>query len=471
MKAVLLADFGSTFTKLTAVDIETRRILGTAQSFTTAHSDILLGYDQALGLLKQKVGSLHYDAQLACSSAAGGLKMIASGLVPELTAKAARYAAFGAGAKVQKTYAYMLTGEDADEIADLQPDILLLTGGIDGGNREVILHNAEVISRIQSDFPVIIAGNRCAQEECERILQSSPHPSYKAKNVMPELNKPDFEDARQKIREVFLQRIILCKGLKQAQDRMDMPLVPTPTAVLEALSLLAKGTSQQNGIGELVAVDLGGATTDVYSIAQGNPTLAQTLLRGLREPFVKRTVEGDIGMRWSAAGVAEAVGLSEISALCGIDENEVRERLEDFKKNPSFLPNGDIKAERLDKAQASLAIRTALKRHAGRLEQFFTPMGPVFQQIGKDLSAVKRVILTGGTLIYLPDCMKTLHNALAQGDELSLLPKKAKAITDKRYILSAMGLLAQIDREAAMGILLEEFGEDANYVDYESEMG
>ena len=116
MDPVLLIDFGSTYTKLTAVDAGGRIILATAQSYTTAAEDVSIGFHKALRLLSQKTGPLEYRARLACSSAAGGLRMVACGLVPGLTAKAARFAAFGAGAKVIKTYAFELTDDDAREI-------------------------------------------------------------------------------------------------------------------------------------------------------------------------------------------------------------------------------------------------------------------------------------------------------------------------------------------------------------------
>ena len=116
MKAVLLIDFGSTSTKITAVDVDEEKILGTAQSYTTIETDIINGLNNALAILKEKIGDIQFEEQYACSSAAGGLRMVAIGLVPELTAKAARQASLGAGAKVIKTYSYELTEGDLEEI-------------------------------------------------------------------------------------------------------------------------------------------------------------------------------------------------------------------------------------------------------------------------------------------------------------------------------------------------------------------
>ena len=163
MKAVLLIDFGSTYTKITAVDVEEEKILGTAQSFTTIETDINDGLNNALAILKEQIGEIEFSERYACSSAAGGLRMVAIGLVPELTAKAARQASLGAGAKVIKTYSYELTEGDLQEIDQINPDICLLTGGTDGGNKENIVFNAQMLAKAKHDFPIIIAGNRnCA---------------------------------------------------------------------------------------------------------------------------------------------------------------------------------------------------------------------------------------------------------------------------------------------------------------------
>ena len=171
MKAVLLIDFGSTMTKVTAVDVETEEILGTSQSYTTIETDIINGLNNAVKLLKEKIGDVTFVEQYACSSAAGGLRMVAIGLVPELTAKAARQASLGAGAKVIKTYSYELTESDLAEIDEINPDICLLTGGTDGGNKENIVFNAKMLARSQGKFPIIIAGNRNCADTCKEILK------------------------------------------------------------------------------------------------------------------------------------------------------------------------------------------------------------------------------------------------------------------------------------------------------------
>ena len=191
MKPVLLIDFGSTYTKVTAADVDAPRLLGTANSYTTIETDINDGLADALEKLERQTGKLDFAARYACSSAAGGLRMLASGLVPELTAEAAKTASLGAGAKVLKTYAFQLNEDDADEIKAIDPDIFLLCGGTDGGNTACIIHNAEVLQKIGGDYPIILAGNRNAARTCSRILEGRE--VHVTENVMPAFGTLNIE--------------------------------------------------------------------------------------------------------------------------------------------------------------------------------------------------------------------------------------------------------------------------------------
>lgn len=456
MHPVLLIDFGSTYTKLTAVDTSSRSILATVQSYTTAASDISIGFEKALYLMKEKTGNLEYKAKLACSSAAGGLRMVACGLVPALTAKAARFAAFGAGAKVIKTYAYELTDDDALEIKSIAPDILLLVGGTDGGNSAIVTENARVISQIEGSFPIVFAGNRAAAKKCKEIFENNNHKVWIADNVMPTLGKLNVVPVQTVIREIFLERIIQFKGLSNYKEILDGILMPTPSSVLEALTLLSEGTKELQGMGELMAVDLGGATTDVYSIASGDPSNASTFLHGLREPRIKRTVEGDIGMRYSARGISEGAGLQELCDLSGLSEEGCHALLSCIEGDPSCLPKTSDEAA-FDKALAVMAIRLGLIRHAGTLDEVYTPTGISFRQIGKDLTSVRHMILTGGALIHAGNPVEIAQEAVKINDKKTLIPRDFSVTVDRDYILSSMGLLAGYDKAAAFDILRNHF--------------
>lgn len=455
MKAVLLIDFGSTYTKVTAVDLDSESLIGTASAYTTVQTDINEGLENALCELEKKTGKIEFSERFACSSAAGGLRMVTSGLVPELTAEAAKRASLGAGAKVIKVYSFELTEDDAAEIGEIKPDILLLCGGTDGGNKECIINNAKTVAKIPADFPVIIAGNRAAAAECKRILDGRE--TFVCENVMPKFGTLNILPAQKEIRELFLRRIIEAKGLSKASELISGIMMPTPSAVLKAMTLLADGTDGEPGIGELIAVDVGGATTDVYSIASGMPTRSDTVFKGLPEPYAKRTVEGDIGMRYSLHGICEAAGMAKISQLSGLSVNRCEELADFLSKNTDIVPNGNPELEAFDFALASAAVETAVTRHAGTMEEAYTLMGLTFVQSGKDLTEAKRIVVTGGSLIHTGRTAEIAAHALYNpANPNSLKPKTADILVDKKYILSAMGLLSEHYPKAALRIMKKE---------------
>ena len=455
MKPVLLIDFGSTYTKLTAVDVEAESILGTAAAYTTVETDVGEGLNHALAQLEAQTGKLDFSQCYACSSAAGGLRMVASGLVPELTSEAAKLASLGAGAKIVGLYSFQLTQDDLEDIQDAKPDIFLLVGGTDGGNSECILHNAAMLATLEPDFPVVIAGNRTAARQCQRILEKFE--TYVCPNVMPKFGVLNIEPTQKQIREIFLHRIIQAKGLSKAAELLSDILMPTPSAVLMAMELLAQGCEGEGGIGDLVAVDVGGATTDVYSMADGMPEAMNTVYKGLPEPYSKRTVEGDIGMRYSVHGIVEAAGLNRVSQLAQLPPRRVQELVDDLRRHTDSLPDGNPELEALDHALASLAIEVAVSRHAGTMEETYTMMGQTFVQTGKDLTRVKQIVVTGGSLIHTKDTAAIARHALwSSAQPMSLRPKTAGIWVDRRYILAAMGLLSAHYPQTALRIMKKE---------------
>ena len=455
MKPVLLIDFGSTYTKLTAVDVESETLLGTASSYTTVQTDINDGLMKGLTLLEEKTGKLDYAETYACSSAAGGLRMVTSGLVPELTGEAAKLASLGAGAKVVGIYAFQLTEDDLEDIAAQKPDIFLLVGGTDGGNTECILHNARMLASMKPAFPIVVAGNRTAARQCQRILEGCE--VYVCPNVMPKSGVLNIEPTQKQIRQIFLNRIIQAKGLSKAAALLSDIMMPTPSAVLQAMDLLAQGCEGELGIGDLVAVDVGGATTDVYSIADGMPEHMNTVYKGLPEPFSKRTVEGDIGMRYSIQGIVDAAGIDRVSKLSGLSKARVEELVQYLKSHTDTVPNGDDELESLDFALASMAIEEAVRRHAGTIEETYTMMGLTYVQAGKNLTKVRQIVVTGGSLIHTKRTEQIAAHALySPAQPASLRPKAADVWVDRTYILAAMGLLSSHYPQTALRIMKKE---------------
>ena len=342
MSAALLIDFGSTWTKLRAVDIESGELIGSSLGPSTVATDINIGLDAALAALAQTLGGLPAFAwRLASSSAAGGLRMVTVGLVRELTAEAARQAALGAGAKLVGGFAYRLTAADVAQIEALAPDILLLCGGTDGGNSDVILHNARTLARSALRCPVVVAGTRETTDEIVALLGSDGSAAIAAPNVLPAIDTLDIETARSAIRAVFMQRIVKATGSDRASAQIDHVLMPTPAAVLEGARLLADGVAHRAGLGPLVVVDPGGATTDVHSIGAGEPASPGVIRYGLPEPYAKRTVEGDLGVRHNAAAIVTAVGIDELAAEAGIAPDDAAAALSRFESDVEVLRGAD----------------------------------------------------------------------------------------------------------------------------------
>lgn len=450
----LTVDVGSTYTKLTAIDATNRRIVGTAQSFTTIESDVMQGFERALSLLREQAecSDFVWDEMLVCSSAAGGLKMVALGLVPDLTAKAARTAASNAGAKVVKTYAYEISRSEQQEIYDINPDLVLLCGGTNGGNREVITANARRLAAIDRPLTIIVAGNKSASDEIAATFEAAGKSFVITENVMPQFNQLNIEPARDAIRQLFIARIIEAKGLNRLQAMSPHKIIPTPLAVLQACELLSRGTAEQAGWGDLMAVDIGGATTDVYSMAAGLPTTENTMLKGLPEPWAKRTVEGDLGMRYSLQHVYDQLPPAMPA------EQEFRSMVEQWVKlcttSPDTLAQPDTEQERAEEYLGEMAVRMAVERHAGRIADVYTPLGLMHTLEGKDLMAVQTVIGIGGVIRssrhpreILKGCRYDVMNPA------STRPREPRLMIDGKYIFASMGLLSAVEQELAFELL------------------
>ncbi|HLP59848.1 MAG TPA: glutamate mutase L, partial [Candidatus Deferrimicrobium sp.] len=230
MNLTLTIDFGSTYTKIAAFDLEKAELVATAQSETTVVSDITIGLQAALGQLKKNIKSkgqtFEIQAMLSSSSAAGGLRMIAVGLTKALTTRAAEEAALGAGAKLINAYSFKLTPGDIAAIEAKIPDIILLAGGIDGGNEENIIKNAYALAQSSIQSPIIIAGNKVAAPTVRAVLEKAGKYAIIVENILPELDQLNTEPARKAIREIFIDRIIHAKGLDKAREMTGGIIMP-----------------------------------------------------------------------------------------------------------------------------------------------------------------------------------------------------------------------------------------------------
>lgn len=427
-----LFDVGSTYTKGLIVDTDHEAILAIANDFTTAESDISIGIDNVKAKMIRNLDAITIDQTLVCSSAKGGLKMIAVGLVPDLTLKAATLACYSAGAKVIRSYAFELNQSELREIQEADCDILLMCGGTDGGNSAVVLHNAAMIATLKPVFPIIYAGNKSCQDEIAMIFARTEFELQCCDNVMPGYGILQVDPCRELIRSLFLKTIVKAKGLSELRSLIDDIVLPTPSSVMEALKLLAKGTKNEPGLGDLMAIDIGGATTDVYSMNAKFILKDSANYKGLHEPLEKRSVEGDLGVRFSAPHVATHKNEDPLY------DEPMKQYLKRIHHDLHTPANS-----KLDSILASWCTELASQRHAGRLETAYSPMGISTYQTGKDLSEVSTIIGIGGPLIHSDDPKSILNHALRNASHPEiLLPDHLEAHLDSSYVISCLGLLA-----------------------------
>lgn len=452
MDVRILIDFGSTYTKILAIDLDREVLLGRAQALTTVDSDITIGLRSAYAMLLSDydITEQHIRGRYASSSAAGGLRIGAIGLVPALTLEAARRAALGAGAKVVCGYGFEINEEIIAEVEAAACDIILLSGGTDGGDKNVILHNARLLANSRLTCPILVAGNRVVASQVRDILEANGKSVSVTENVLPRLDTVEVEPAQALIRDIFISRITEAKGLADARQFVGREIVPTPKATLHAAALLADGTEEEAGIGSLVIVEVGGATTNIHSVSSGSPSDPQTLVRGLPEPRVKRTVEGDLGIRYNAPTIYGLIGDGPCRAtLSSIHQSSLSTSLDLAKHvcalsaNVGYVPSSSLEYD-LDVMLAELATGVAMQRHAGVLREEYSVVGAIKVQSGKNLLEVENLIGTGGIFKYGRQPERILRAARFVPDTpWSLMPRAPRGYVDSEYFLYGIGLLAE----------------------------
>jgi uncharacterized protein (TIGR01319 family) len=457
----LTIDFGSTFTKGSLFDLANERVLAIAYEPSTVDTDVTVGLHAVLSKLgKATSHDLTRIPARVCSSAAGGLRMVVVGLVPSLSLEAAQRAALGAGAKIVGAYGHKLSASVLSALAASRPDLVLLAGGIDGGDEETILHNARALAGLGLDSPVIVAGNQFVAGDCVSTLREAGRNATLAANILPEIDRVEVDEVHHLIRELFVKHITQAKGIEGVGRELNLaaPIIPTPAAVLSACQLIAEGPRGRGGLGDLVIVDVGGATTDIHSASGGMPTRPGVIRRGLPELFLKRTVEGDLGVRINAPTIVERMGAEAVGGFAdmlraaGSNPAEVRVYAEKVSADPNYVPKSADEAA-IDAALARSAIKIAIQRHAGTVKEVFTGAGLTLVQYGKDLGAVSTVIGVGGVIAYGEHAEFALQGVLATADApASLSPAQPNFLIDRSYLLYGIGLLAEDHPETAFSI-------------------
>lgn len=446
---VLVAEIGSTTTVVNAFDITGHpRFIGQGQAPTSViEGDVRIGLQSAIDSLCRSIGvqSLEYGEMLATSSAAGGLKMTVHGLIHDMTAKAAREAALGAGAIVKMTTSGKLRRSDIAAIGDIGPNLILIAGGTDYGERDTAIHNAGLLAAAGFDAPVIYAGNIENQREVQLIFAQHGKDIYIAENVYPKLDLLNIEPARKIIHAVFEEHIVKAPGMEHVRDMVTGSIIPTPGAVMECALMLFKE------IGDLIVFDVGGATTDIHSVTEGSEEINSILISP--EPVAKRTVEGDLGVFVNARNVLELCDSAQLSAA-------MRAAPETVLAGYNAIPKTEDEFT-LVSLLTETAAKTALTRHSGRLRHVFTPSGRKTLAEGKDLTQVRWLVATGGALTRLPrreQIMDSLAAINKSGMMLFPTAGRANLLYDSHYIMASLGALGKKYPAAATRLLLESLG-------------
>jgi uncharacterized protein (TIGR01319 family) len=296
----------------------------------------------------------------------------------------------------------------------------------------------------------VLAGNKSARAQAKRILEDGGLEVRIAENVLPMIDTLNVESAQAAIRDLFLERIVSARGIEDLRAWASGGLKPTPRAVLDATSFLADGALQ---LGTLIVVDIGGATTDVHSVGGTEPQPG-VLIRGLAEPRIKRTVEGDLGLRVSAAAAADALGAEALALKIGASPQDVRREADRRVQDTTILQHGDA----FDRVVAAAAIAEALSRHAGHLEAIPLRRDQWFQ-VGKDLRRTQTLIGSGGVFAARSDAGEILASALgAAASSGRLVPEAPTCLIDRFYALYAVGLLAERHPQAAAALARSSLG-------------
>ena len=451
---VLVAEIGSTTTVINAfkdIDSDDPVFWGQGQAPTSVlEGDVRVGLQGAIDDLCAKKGIeyLEYDEMLATSSAAGGLKMTVHGLVYDMTAKAAKEAALGAGGIIHFVTAGKLRRTDLKKIEEIKPNLILIAGGVDYGERDTALDNAEKIRSMGLKTPVIYAGNIENQEEMELIFdEESGQKLYNVENVYPKIDDLNVEPCRRVIQEAFEEHITGAPGMEHVRDMVDGPIIPTPGAVMECTKLL------YDCIGDLMVLDIGGATTDVHSVCNESDQVARIMISP--EPKAKRTVEGDLGLYVNRYKVIESIGEEKFAELCqkaGVDPEKTLETYVAIPKNEDEIKLVEILAEE--------ACMKAVERHAGQIRYIYGPSGRSSVAEGKDLTPVKYIVGTGGAMTRLPH-REEIMGRICEYDETGtrLFPTShARILVDNDYIMASLGVLSKTHREGTIRLLEKSLG-------------
>ncbi|MCF7925240.1 MAG: glutamate mutase L [Candidatus Izimaplasma sp.] len=440
---VLVAEIGSTTTIVNAFNVHSDiAFLGRGVASTTVDTDVNEGLNLAIDDLKQQLGvnNLTYDEMFASSSAAGGLKVSVHGLVYEMTVRASKEAALNAGANIHYITAGKLRPSDLDNIQKLSPNMIIIAGGTDYGERDTAIENTKQLLTLNLDVPMIYAGNLENQDIIRTLFQNADksHLLKVVENVYPRVDQLNILPLRKVIYQTFEEHIIHAKGMGHIKALVNGQIMPTPGSVMESSMLL------REAIGNLITIDVGGATTDIHSIA--NPS-DEFLLYVEGEPLSKRTVEGDLGVFINHKNVLKTIGEDTLKESLNLTDSDYKHLIDQY----TYIPQTK-QQKQLVYTLTKHCVEHALNRHVGDKKKVYTSSGQKIIPEGKDLTQVTNIILTGGALVHLDNTEQIILNYMKTHPS-KLLPSHVKIYKDENYIMASLGVLSLKYEEAALTLL------------------
>jgi uncharacterized protein (TIGR01319 family) len=465
LRSILATDCGSTTTKAILIELMDGeyRLQGRGEAPTTVEApfeDVTRGVLNAVGeveelsgrklldgenILTPQNGDEGVDIYVSTSSAGGGLQMMVAGVVKSMTGESAERAALGAGSIVMDVLASndgRMPHQKIQRIRQLRPDMILLSGGIDGGTTKHVVELAEILHaanpkpRLGKDYklPVIYAGNNKAQSEITKTLAEMTDLTI-VKNIRPVLERENLTPSRDKIHDLFMEHVMQqAPGYKKLMSWTDAPIMPTPGAVGSLIEMIAK---QENIT--VVGVDIGGATTDIFSVFQ--------------EQF-NRTVSANLGMSYSVCNVLAEAGMANVLRWVqfDIDEIDLNNRIGNKMIRPTTVPQS-MEELMMEQAIAREALRLSFIQHkafAVNLKgiQKERTISDAFEQSESGLSLVNMMELdllvgSGGVMSHAP---RREQSARMLVD--AFLPEGITQLAvDSIFMMPQLGVLANIDKE------------------------
>lgn len=428
MTLVLCVDVGSTFTKAVLVDVSSGALVGAAASPTTIATDVMDGVDR---VCRELASHGPVTETLVCSSAGGGLRIAVVGYEREVTAEAGHRVALSAGGRVVHVSSGPLTGEGVRDVRAAAPDLVLLVGGTDGGNADVLRHNATRLANARVAMPIVVAGNADAASDVSAELTRTGRRHMVTSNVLPRIGVIAPDAARAAIRAAFLEHVIGGKGLSRGRGFTELVRAATPDAVLQGVELLADVRGE-----DVMVIDIGGATTDVYSALRPQGEDAEIERDVAGSMWHERTVEADLGMRWNALGIVEAAAREHLALSS--DTAAYAARVASETGHRASTP-GEWEHE-TDLARVAAVV--AARRH-GRAR--------VVGDRPRPLADVRLILGSGGVLRHGPDGVAggVLRAVVSDHAGGWTVPAAATQGVDTAYVLFACGLLAEEHPAAA----------------------